>query len=174
MKKDSEIIRNIERRTERLEREAGMSQGISMIEEMRKYLLDYEIPILEEKREEGREDEKYSKLVMVVNIGRLERDLITLILGKIETQLNHIEAKTKKERLILNRLAPNHFTFNFEGSMYQEIRNPDHDVWKNHELFIILERFKNRVETGRYLHKLGEMTNHFFDDAVEACREIGI
>jgi hypothetical protein len=166
----SEVIRNLEKRIARLEKSSGRSQGSAIIEKVRRYLLDYEIPVFQE----GEEGEEYIKRAMGANIRRLERELITLILGKIETQLNHIEAKTKKERLILNLLAPNHFTFNYEGSMYQEIKNQGHDVWQNHELFIVLERFKDRVGTGRYLHRLEELTNHFLDEAVKACREIGI
>ena len=120
------------------------------------------------------QEDKYIKAAMGAPIRRVMRDLITLVLKKIEVQLNHIEAKTKKERLILDRLAPGHFSFNYEGGMYQEIRNQDHAVWENHELFILLEKFVKQVDTGRYLDRLEEMTNFFLDEAIVACRELGI
>lgn len=161
-------LRNLENRIARLEKSSGRSQGITIIENLREYLLENEIPFFE-----GEED-KYIKAAMGAPIRRVMRDLITLVLKKIEVQLNHIEAKTKKERLILDRLAPGHFSFNYEGGMYQEIRNQDHAVWENHELFILLEKFVKQVDTGRYLDRLEEMTNFFLDEAIVACRELGI
>ena len=165
------IIRSVISESDDVEKQYGRSQGSAIIEKARRYILDYEILPF---REGDPLSKEYILTSMSSSIRRLEKELITLILKKIETQLNHIEAKTKKERLILNLLVPNHFTFNYEGSMYQEIRNQGHDVWQNHELFIVLERFKDRVGTGRYLHRLEELTNHFLDEAVKACREIGI
>lgn len=168
-----EIIKNIiaESGIERLEESAdnfGRSEGITIIEDIRKYLFEHEIPYFKE------EEESYIKSSMGANIRRAERDLITLILKKIEIQLDHIEDKTKKERLILDRLAPGHFSFNHEGDMYQEIKHPDHPMWKNHTLFRIIAEFKKRVYSGKYLDRLDELTNFYLDKAVEACRDLGI
>lgn len=164
-----EIIRELQARVDGLEKVSSNSQGITVIENLRRYLLEYEIPVFEK---DG--DEDYIKRAMGANIRGAERQLITLILEKIEVQLEHIEAKTKEERLILDRLAPDHFSFNYEGGMYQEIRNQGHEVWQKHELFRVLGKFVKQVDTGRHLHELRERTNFFLDKAVVACRELGI
>ena len=118
----NDAIRSLEMRIARLEKQSGRSQGIVAIEKMRGYLLEHEIPRLEQ----GYEDEESIKRALGANIRRLERELITIILDKGGTQLNHIEDKTKKERMILDRLAPGHFSFDTNGTMYQEIRDQGH------------------------------------------------
>ena len=166
----NDAIRKLEARIARLEKRSGRSQGIVSIEKTRKHLLEHEIP----RFEQGYEDEEYIKRAIGAIIRGLERSLITIILEKVETQLNHIEDKTKKERMILDRLAPGHFSFNTNGTMYQEIRNQGHSVWDHHEVFVSLGDFINRVDRGKHTDQLKEMTNHFLDEAIEGCRALGI
>ena len=167
MKKSaSEIIRNLEMRIARLEKQSGRSQGIAIVEQIRKEIID-EIPYL-------KEDQRRLELTLSVQAGRLKGKLIDLVLEKIRNQLFQIEEKTKKERAILNRLAPKHFSFGYSGKMYQEIRPSDSDVWGNHEVFILLDRFIDRVDRGINSDKAEAMTNSLLDEVIKACRDLGI
>lgn len=166
------VLRNLEMRIARLEKQSGRSQGTTILENLRKSILD-DIPYMVD--EIGLDDkQEIINRVNIAHINLYRGKLADLVLTKIRAQLDQIEEKTKKERFILNRLAPNHFNFGKDGSVYQDLRLLDNSTWNSLEVFKKLERFKNRVATGRYLHRLEHMTNLFIDEAIEACREIGI
>ena len=164
----NEAIKNLESRIAQLDKRSGRSQGTAIIEKLRKDLIE-QIPYYEEYGEPGE-----MEIAFKVMINYTRRQLANLVLEKIRDQLDQIKTKTKKERVILNRLAPDHFDFGWDGTLYQSIRKLDNKMWTKHEVFYLLDRFKTRLDSGRYKNKVEEMTNYFLDEAVKACRELGI
>ena len=171
-KSASEVIRNLEMRVARIEKSSGRSEGIALLEKLRKSILD-DLPYMEDHIGLDDKQEIIDRL-KYAHIKYHRGMLADLVLTKIRRQLDQIEEKTRKERIILNRLAPNHFNFGKDGSIYQDLRSLDNSTWQSLEVFRKLDRFINRVETGRYLHRIEYMTNLFIDEAIEACRELGI
>ena len=168
----SEVIRNLESRIARLEKQAGRSGGTAILEKLRKSILD-DLPYIE--KHIGLDDKQEVIGRIKYNHIKYHRGMLAdLVLTKIRRQLDQIEEKTRKERIILNRLAPNHFNFGKDGSMYQDLRLTDDSTWESLGVFRKLDELMDRVETGRNLHRIEDMTNLFIDEAIEACREIGI
>ena len=163
---------DVSQRAEEDETQHGRSQGTAILEKLRKAILD-DIPYIEEHI--GLDNKQF--IIDRINHSFINyhiRILLNLVLKNIITQLDQVEKKTQKERHILNRLAPNHFNFGKDGSMYQDLRSHDNPVWESVEVIRLLERFKNRVATGRYLDRLEELTNYYLDEAIKACRDLGI
>ena len=161
------VIRNLEIRIARLEKQSGRSRGIALVEEIRKEIID-DIPYI-------KDNQRHLDLNLSVQVGRLKGKLIDLVLEKIEAQLSQIEEKTKKERAILNRLAPNHFSFGYKGKMFQEIRPTDSEVWGKHRVFLLIDDFIEDVDDfGVDPDEAEAMTNELLDEVVKACRELGI
>lgn len=162
-----DVLRNLESRIARLEKRSGRSQGIAMADQIRKEILD-DLPYL-------KDNQRHLELTLSVQAGRLKGKLIDLVLEKIRNQLSQIEEKTKKERAILNRLAPNQFSFGYMGKMYQEIRPSDSEVWGKHRVFLLIDDFIEDVDDfGVDPDEAEVMTNELLDEVVKACRELGI
>lgn len=167
MRRASSVLRNLEIRIARLEKRSGRSQGIAMADQIRKEILD-DLPYL-------KDNQRHLELTLSVQAGRLKGKLIDLVLEKIRNQLSQIEEKTKKERAILNRLAPNQFSFGYMGKMYQEIRPSDSEVWGKHRVFLLIDDFIEDVDDfGVDPDEAEVMTNELLDEVVKACRELGI
>lgn len=167
MRRASSVLRELEMRIARLEKRSGRSQGIAMADQIRKEILD-DLPYL-------KDNQRHLELTLSVQAGRLKGKLIDLVLEKIRNQLSQIEEKTKKERAILNRLAPNQFSFGYMGKMYQEIRPSDSEVWGKHRVFLLIDDFIEDVDDfGVDPDEAEVMTNELLDEVVKACRELGI
>ena len=115
-----------------------------------------------------------SEDILYVLLRPLLRRLADLVLDKIKCQLDGIAEKTKKERLILNRLAPNHFDFSYDGDQYKEIQNMDHRIWTDNDLFYTANRLEKRLLSGRYADRIESMVGQFVEVGIEDLQRLGI
>ena len=159
-------VAHLERRVAHLERQAGNSRGIAILGSLKKEVSNKVSSLRREKR-----DDQYINREVWGVLRRYYFKLMRLILDKINYQLSSIAEKTEKERLVLNLLAPDCFNLN---KMFEEIRETDHKVWTDKELFYRFDRFAKGVLNGRYTGRIESMTERFVEFAIGECRKLGI
>lgn len=153
---------------DQFENQYGSSIGIAILDNLRNDILEY----IDSTKASNLENSRVIDPI-ISYIFSAEEKLGNLILEKIRNQLESISEKTRKERLILNRLAPNHFSFDDSGFAYQSLRNLENETWKSHSVFTVLEQFKEEVKA-KSSDILESLVNDFIDQAINSCRDLGI
>ena len=167
MKKNSNVIFDLELRVSELEKKASTTTGISFIEKCRDNCLSqYQWY----KNNDPSQLKDFSKGFALMEINELEYKLKRLVEDDISDKIQEIEKKTLAERTHLKKYSLRISNL----PILQRILNGENDIYYHISLFGALRRAKAKLSRGKYDFSDLDQINRLFNFLIEKCRSLGI